>query len=71
MTGRTNRTFWHIFAKRSPSQSKSIQIGLDVDGITFTISPPTPPGKVPIVDSKQHPGGYNIRPASDYIWTAP
>ena len=63
----------YIFAKRSPSQSKSIPIGLDVDGITFAISPPTPtpPGKVPIVDSKQHPGEYNIRPASDYIWTAP
>ena len=29
-----------IFAKRSPSQSKSIPIGLDVDGITFAISPP-------------------------------
>ena len=56
-------------AKQSPSQSKSIPIGLDVDGITFTISPP--PGKVPIADSKQHPGEYNIRPASDYIWTAP
>ena len=58
-----------FFAKRSPSQSKSIPIGLDVDGITFAISPP--PGKVPIADSKQHPGEYNIRPASDYIWTAP
>ena len=57
-----------IFAKRSPSQSKSIPIGLDVDGITFAISPPPPPGKVPIVDSKQHPGEYNIRPASDYLY---
>ena len=62
-----------IFAKRSPSQSKSISIGLDVDGITFAISPPTPPppGKVPIAYRKQHPGEYNIRPVSDYIWTAP
>ena len=37
--------------------------------------PPLPPpphlGKVPIADSKQHPGDYNIRPASDYILTAP
>ena len=29
-----------VFAKRSPSQSKSIPIGLDVDGITFAIFPP-------------------------------
>ena len=29
----------------------------------FLKSPP--PGKVPIADSKQHPGEYNIRPASD------
>ena len=32
-----------IIAKQSPSQSKSIPIGLDVDGITFAISPPPTP----------------------------
>ena len=66
----TNRNRTPIIAKRSPSQSKSIPIGLDVDGITFAISPPTP-GKVPIADSKQHPAEYNIRPASGHIWGAP
>ena len=39
--------------------------------MTHSLLETPPPGKVPIVDSKQHPGEYNIRPASDYIWTAP
>ena len=58
------------------AKSKSIQVNSIWIGRrwyyfrNFPTQPPTP-GKVPIADSKQHPGEYNIRPASDYIWTAP
>ena len=57
------------------AKSKSIQVNSNWIGRRWyyfrNFPTPPPPGKVPIADSKQHPGEYNIRPASDYIWNAP
>ena len=56
------------------AKSKSIQVNSNWIGRrwyyfrNFPTPPPPPPGKVPIADSKQHPGEYNIRPASDYLY---